>query len=149
MKWYQLDAKEVFKKLQTSEEGLSEAQAKKNLETYGPNKLPEVEGISRLKIILHQFTSPLIYILIVAAIVTTFLGDYIDTGVIVAILILNAIIGYFQEYKAETSVRALKRMVVPRARVLREGKEKEIPSEDLVPGDIVLIEAARSRRPHP
>jgi len=108
MKWYQLDAKEVFKRLQTSEEGLSEAQAKKHLETYGPNKLPEGAGINRLKIILHQFTSPLIYILIVSAIVTTFLGDYIDSGVIVAVLILNAIIGCLQEYKAETSVRALK-----------------------------------------
>jgi magnesium-transporting ATPase (P-type) len=139
MKWYQLDAKEVFKRLQTSEEGLSEAQAKKHLETYGPNKLPEGAGISRLKIILHQFTSPLIYILIVAAIVTTFLGDYIDSGVIVAVLILNAIIGYLQEYKAETSVRALKRMIVPRARVVRKGKEREIPSEALVPGDIVLL----------
>jgi Ca2+-transporting ATPase len=139
MKWYQLDEKEVFKKLHTLEEGLSEAQAKKHLETYGPNKLPEGKGINRLKIILHQFTSPLIYILIVAAIVTTFLGDYIDSGVIVAILILNAIIGYFQESKAETSVRALKRMVVPRARVVRDGKEKEIPSENLVPGDIVLL----------
>jgi Ca2+-transporting ATPase len=75
----------------------------------------------------------------VAAIVTAFLGDYIDTGVIVAILILNAIIGYFQEYKAETSVLALKRMVVPRARVVRDGKDKEIPSEALVPGDIVFL----------
>ncbi len=139
MNWYQLDAKEVFKRLQTSEEGLSEAQAKKHLETYGPNKLPEGAGISRLKIILHQFTSPLIYILIVAAIVTAFLGEYIDTGVIVSILILNAIIGYFQEYKAETSVQALRRMVVPRARVVRDGREKEIPSEALVPGDIVLL----------
>jgi Ca2+-transporting ATPase len=139
MKWYQYDEREVFKSLQTSEEGLSEAQAKKHLETYGANKLPERAGISRLKIILHQFTSPLIYILIVAAIVTTFLGDYIDSGVIATILILNAIIGYLQEYKAETSVRALKRMVVPRARVVREDKEREIPSENLVPGDIVLL----------
>jgi len=139
MKWYQLDEKEVLKMLQTSGEGLSEAQAKKHLETYGPNKLPEGAGISRLKILLHQFTSPLIYILMVAAVVTAFLGEYIDTGVIVAILILNAVIGYFQEYKAETSVQALKSMVVPRARVVREGKEKEIPSEGLVPGDIVLL----------
>lgn len=139
MKWYQLDEKEVLRTLQTSEEGLSEAQAKKHLETYGPNKLPEGESISRLKILLHQFTSPLIYILMLAAVVTAFLGEYIDTGVIVAVLMLNAIIGYIQEYKAETSVKVLKRMVVPRARVVREGKEKEIPSEDLVPGDIVLL----------
>jgi len=139
MKWYQLDEKEVFKKLGTSEVGISGPEAKKRLEKYGPNKLPEEEGISRLKIILHQFTSPLIYILILAAVVTAFLGEYIDTGVIVAVLILNAIIGYFQEYKAETSVRALKSMVVPRTKVVRGGKEREILSEALVPGDIVLL----------
>jgi len=139
MKWYQLEENKILKKLETSEEGLSDSEAEKRLEKYGPNKLPEAEGISRFKILLHQFTSPLIYILIVAAVVTAFLGEYIDTGVIVAILMLNAIIGYFQEYKAEASVKALKSMVVPRARVVREGKEKEIPSEDLVPGDIVLL----------
>lgn len=139
MKWYQLDFEEVFSTLQTSEEGLSETEVRQRLETYGPNKLPEQEGISRLKILLHQFTSPLIYILLVAGIVTTLLGEYIDTGVIAAVLILNAIIGYFQEYKAETSVRALKSMMVPKAKVVRGGKEKEISSEELVPGDIVLL----------
>jgi len=139
MKWYQLDEEEVLKKLGTSEEGLSGSEAEKRVEKYGPNRLPEEERISRLKILLHQFTSPLIYILLVAAVVTAILGEYIDTGVIVAVLILNAVIGYFQEYKAETSVRALKSMVVPRARVVREGKEKEISSEGLVPGDIVLL----------
>ncbi|OGQ00263.1 MAG: ATPase [Deltaproteobacteria bacterium RBG_19FT_COMBO_46_12] len=139
MKWYQLEENEVLKKLETSEEGLSDSEAGKRLETYGPNKLPEAEAISKLKIILHQFTSPLIYILMVAAIVTAFLGEYIDTGVIVAVLILNATIGYFQEFKAETSVRALKGMVVLKTRVVREGKEREILSEQLVPGDIVLL----------
>ena len=139
MKWYQLDEPEVFNKLQTSEDGLSEERAQKLLETHGPNKLPEGKGVSRLKILIHQFTSPLIYILLVAAVVTAILGEYIDTGVIVGVLILNAVIGYLQEYKAETSVRALKNMVVPRARVVRESQEKEIPSEDLVPGDIVLL----------
>lgn len=139
MKWYQFEEKELFKRLETSEGGLSNAEAERRLKTYGLNKLPEAEAISKLKIILHQFTSPLIYILIVAAIVTTFLGEYIDTGVIVTVLILNAIIGYFQEYKAETSVRALQSMVVPRAKVIRDGKEQEIPSDRLVPGDIVLL----------
>ncbi len=139
MKWYQLEEKKVLERLETSDGGLSNSEVERRLKTHGPNKLPEAEAISKLKIILHQFTSPLIYILIVAAIVTTFLGEYIDTGVIVAVLILNAIIGYFQEYKAETSVRALQSMVVPKAKVLREGKEQEIPSEGLVPGDIVLL----------
>jgi len=139
MKWYQLDEQEVFNKLQTSEDGLSEDRAKKLLETHGPNKLPEGKGVSRLKILLHQFTSPLIYILLVAGLVTAILGEYIDTGVIVVVLILNAVVGYFQEYKAETSIRALKSMVVPKAKVVREGREKEVRSEDLVPGDIVLL----------
>src|SRR4030043_273361 len=139
MRWYQIDKEEVLKKLGTSEEGLSGSEAEKRLGKYGPNKLPEAEGISPLKILLHQFTSPLIYILMVAAVVTAFLGEYIDTGVIVAVLILNATIGYFQEFKAETSVRALRSMVVPKTRVVREGKEREILSEHLVPGDIVLL----------
>ncbi len=109
------------------------------LKYYGLNTLPEQEALSRFKILLHQFKSPLIYILIVAAVVTTLLEEYIDTGVIVAVVILNAIVGFFQEYKAETSLRALKRMVVAKARVIRDGKEEEIPSEELVPGDIVLL----------
>jgi Ca2+-transporting ATPase len=138
-KWYQLEEKEIFRSLDTSERGLSSSEVERRLNTYGPNQLPEAEAISRLRILLHQFTSPLIYILIVAAGVTAFLGEYVDTGVIAAVLILNAVIGYFQEYKAETSVRALKGMVVPRAKVIREGKEQEIPSERLVPGDIVLL----------
>ncbi len=139
MNWYQLDAKDVLQRLQTSDDGLQDEEIKKRLEQYGYNKLAEEEKISRLKILLHQFKSPLIYILIIAATVTGFLGEFIDMGVIVAVLILNSIIGYFQEYKAEQSVRALKKMVVQKARVLRDGKEKEIDSEDLVPGDIVLL----------
>jgi len=137
--WYQIGLKEVFQKLETSEKGLSEAEAKLRLTRYGPNKLVEEEKISRLKILLHQFTSPLIYILIIAGIVTLLLKEYIDSGVIFVVVILNAIIGFIQEYKAEESVRALRKMVVPRAKVLREGKEKEINSEELVPGDIVLL----------
>jgi len=121
-KWYQLEEKEIFRSLDTSERGLSSSEVERRLNTYGPNQLPEAEAISPLRILLHQFTSPLIYILIVAAGVTAFLGEYVDTGVIAAVLILNAVIGYFQEYKAETSVRALKGMVVPRAKVSGRGR---------------------------
>jgi Ca2+-transporting ATPase len=139
MDWYKLSVKEVFSKLETSEEGLSDADVQKRLLHYGLNKLAEEEKISKLKILLHQFTSPLIYVLMVASVVTVVLHEYIDTGVILAVIALNAIIGYVQEYRAEESVRALRKMVVPKARVLREGKEKEINSEELVPGDIVLL----------
>lgn len=139
MAWYQIDVNEIFKTLKTTEQGLTNEAADDRLQQYGPNRLAEEETVSRLKILIHQFTSPLIYILLVAAVVTAFLGEYIDTGVILAIVLLNAVIGYIQEYKAEKSVRALKKMVVPKARVLRNGKEKEIQSERLVPGDIVLL----------
>jgi len=139
MSWYQLSVKEIFEHLKTSELGLTEEEVKQRLKKYGPNKLAEEEKISKLKIMLHQFTSPLIYILLIAGVVTILLKEYIDSGVIFAVVILNAIIGFVQEYKAEKSVRALKKMVVPKARVIRDGKEKEVNSEELVPGDIVLL----------
>jgi Ca2+-transporting ATPase len=139
MNWYQLNSEDILRKLNTSEEGLTDKGVKERLKQYGPNKLAEEEKINRLKILLHQFTSPLIYILILAAIVTFLLKEYIDTGVIMAVVLLNAIIGYIQEFKAEESVRALKKMIVPHARVLRDRREKEVNSVDLVPGDIVLL----------
>lgn len=137
--WYQQQIEDLWTTLKTSPEGLSSHAADERLQKYGPNRLPEGEGANLFLILLHQFTSPLIYILLIAAAVTAFLGEYIDMGVIIAVLILNALIGFIQEYKAEKSVRALKSMVVAKARVLREGREQEIPSESLVPGDIVLL----------
>ncbi|MDH3330093.1 MAG: HAD-IC family P-type ATPase, partial [Desulfobulbaceae bacterium] len=99
----------------------------------------EEEKISKFRILLHQFVSPLIYILLIAGIVTIFLHEYIDSGVIFSVVILNAVIGFIQEHKAEESVRALRKMVVPKAKVLRSGKEREIHSEEVVPGDLVLL----------
>jgi Ca2+-transporting ATPase len=139
MNWYQLEINQIFAELNTSEHGLSDAEAKERLKQVGPNTLAEAEKISRLKILLHQFKSPLIYILLIAAVVTFFLEEYKDTGVIAAVLLLNALIGYIQEVKAEKQVRALKSMVVAKARVLRDGKEAEIAGEGVVPGDIVLL----------
>ena len=137
--WYQLSIKEVFEKLNTSEKGLSDSDVKERLSKYGSNILVEEDKVSKLKLLIHQFASPLIYILIIAAVITFILKEYIDTGVIMAVVILNAIIGFFQEYKAEKSIRALKKMVIPRARVIRDNNEKEVKSEELVPGDIVML----------
>ncbi len=139
MQWYQIEKEKVLEELNTSLMGLTAEEVEKRLKRYGHNSLPEGEGMSVLMIIIHQFTSPLIYILMAAAVITAILGDYADTGVIVGILIINAIVGYIQEYKAESSVRALKNMVVAKARVIRDGEEGEIPAEDIVPGDIVLL----------
>ena len=139
MNWYQLEIEEVFRNLISSHEGLSDTEAANRLSKYGPNKLAEQEQISKLRILIHQFTSPLIYILLIASLVTFLLAEYIDMSVILTVVVLNAVIGYLQEYKAEQSVRSLKQMVVPRARILRDGKEREINSEELVPGDVVLL----------
>jgi Ca2+-transporting ATPase len=139
MSWYQLEIEEVFKKLGSSQEGLSESDGKIRLSKHGQNRLAEQEKISTLKILVHQFTSPLIYILLIASFVTFLLAEYIDMAVILTVVLLNALIGYLQEYKAEQSVRALKQMVVPKARILRDGQEREIHSEELVPGDIVVL----------
>jgi magnesium-transporting ATPase (P-type) len=139
MDWYQREVDQVLEELNTPEQGLTEAEVKERLLKFGLNKLAEEEKVSKLKVLLHQFTSPLIYILMVAAVVTFFLEEYKDTGVIVAVVLLNALIGFIQEYKAEKQVQALKKMVVAKARVLRDGKELEVDSEKVVPGDIVLL----------
>ncbi len=139
MKWYQREVEDILRKLETSVKGLTEAEAAERIQEFGPNKLAEEGQISRLKLLLHQFTSPLIYVLMIAAVVTFFLQEYKDTGVIVAVIVLNAVIGYSQELKAEKNVRALKKLIVPKARVIREGRELEIDSEGLVPGDLVVL----------
>jgi len=139
MEWYQQDHQQALDALQSSETGLTSQEAQDRLAQCGPNKLADDEQISRLQILLHQFKSPLIYILLIAALVTLLLQEYIDSGVILAVVLLNAVIGYLQEFKAEESVRALKNLLVAKARVIRDGHEQEIPGTDLVPGDIVLL----------
>jgi len=139
--WHTLSAEACMSRLQSRPEGLTEAEARRRLARFGPNQIEEIPPPSLLGLILHQFVSPLIYILLVAAIVTSLLGEWIDTGVIVAVLLLNAAIGFTQEYQAERSLRSLMRSLAPRARVLRAGLEHIIDSRELVPGDLVLLES--------
>ena len=146
MDYYRMHVRQVLEALDTPEEGLGSAEAARRLAEYGPNQLAEEDQVGRLTILLHQFTSPLIYILLIAAAVTLLLAEYIDTGVILAVVVLNAIIGYLQESKAEESVQSLKRLLVARARVVRSGQERGIAGAELVPGDIVLL-ASGSRVP--
>lgn len=139
IEWYRVSANETFTRLNTSENGLSNKEALQRIELYGPNTFAAAEKINRLRILAHQFTSPLIYILLIAAVVTLLLHEYIDFGVIISVVVLNAVIGFFQEYKAEANVRSLQKMVMPKAKVIRDGAEKEIPSETVVPGDIMVL----------
>ncbi|BCW94697.1 MAG: HAD-IC family P-type ATPase [Fimbriimonadales bacterium] len=131
----------VAQRLETRPEGLSVAEARRRLQQYGANEIESIKPISIPALLLHQFTSPLIYILLAAAVVTLLLGEYIDTAVIAAVLVLNATIGFVQEYRAEKSVRALMQLTAPHALVIRDGREHDIESRELVPGDVVVLES--------
>jgi len=139
--WHALDPSEAGRALASSDSGLAPEEAARRLAQHGPNRLEEAEAATALQLLLHQFQSPLIYILLVAAAVTVAIGETIDAAVIALVLALNAAIGFFQEQRAERSVRALMRLASPKARVLRGGRDAEIDSTDLVPGDVVLLES--------
>lgn len=120
-------------------EGLISSQVEKLLKKYGPNELRAKKQLSALKIFLSQFTSPLIYILAFAGIITLFLGDFTDTFVIFAAVFLNTILGFYQEFRAQKSLQALKSLLAPRAKVIRDGKQQEIDARQVVPGDLVVL----------
>jgi len=140
-RWETLEVQESFDLLASSEAGLTSDEARKRLAEVGPNVLAAEEKIKIFAILLHQFKSPLIYVLLVAAVVTFFLHEYIDMAVILAVVILNGVIGFIQEIKAEQGVRSLKKMVQAKARALRDRREKELPGSQLVPGDVVYLSA--------
>jgi len=141
MGWHTKSTKEVLKNLKSSEDGLSGAEVQKRFGKYGKNVLRKYRRRSRFGILVRQFNSLLVYILIVAAVLSGVIGHWIDAGVIGAIVILNAVIGFVQEYKAEEIIEKLRRSLSYKVMVLRDGVRKEINSRLLVPGDIVLFEA--------
>jgi magnesium-transporting ATPase (P-type) len=135
-----LESGDLLRAIDSDRNGLGQAEAERRLEHFGPNELEEAAGRSPLAILVDQFKSPLIYILLVAAAVTLLLQEYIDAAVIAFVLALNAVVGFSQEYRAEQSMAALREMARARARVLRDGRERDIDAAELVPGDVVLLE---------
>jgi len=130
---------ETFANFDSSEHGLSIEEAKKRLEKYGPNEIEGKKAEPLWKLVIHQFVDPLVVILLIAAIFTAIIGHYVDTWVILAVVFVNGLIGFFQEYKADKSMQALKNLTVPKATVIRNGKEERIDSKDVVPGDVVIL----------
>lgn len=126
---------------ENQKKGLSGAEAALKLQEFGPNLLPEKGGAIWWKLLLGQFTSIIIWLLIGAAIVAGLLGEVVDAYAILAIVILNALLGFFQEYRAERSLEALKKLAAPLSKVMRDGILQMIASEEIVPGDVVLLEA--------
>jgi P-type Ca2+ transporter type 2C len=139
MDWHVQSSDAVLKKLRSSEKGLSEGEVQKRFAEYGKNIIRKYKTKSKFVLLLEQFNSLLIYILIAAAVVSGIIGHVIDSIVIAVIVILNAGIGFFQEYKAEEIIEKLRRNLRYKVLVLRNGVQKEIDSKFLVPGDIVLL----------
>ena len=139
--WHTQTAEQVAETLHTRKEGLTPEQVTERRNKYGPNKLPEPPRRSWQMRLLSQFHNVLIYVLLAAGIVTMLLGHYVDSGVIVAVVIINALVGFIQEGKAEKAIDAVRNMLSQQAVVIRDGHRQQIPAEELVPGDRVFIQS--------
>jgi Ca2+-transporting ATPase len=137
--WYQRKAEDALSDLKSGRQGLSQPEAQKRLGRYGANELAEKKGISPWALFLRQFKSFLIIILLIAVVLSAVLGEVADAIIIGIIVLFASGLGFFQEYRAERAMEALKRMAAPTASVRRDGKEVEIPARELVPGDIIIL----------
>lgn len=140
-KWYQFSIPEVLTILKTDvDKGLNTKEALARLGEFGLNQLQEFKRSSPLKMFIGQFTDFMVLVLIAAALISGMLGEYADALTILAIIIINAILGFVQEYRAEKSLEALKKLTSPEAKVIRDGKQTVVSADKLVPGDVLLVE---------
>ncbi|MCB5188984.1 cation-transporting P-type ATPase [Methylobacillus caricis] len=142
--WYALGEHEVLDHLQSSRHGLSTAEAEKRLQKHGPNELPAPRKQHPFMRFLSQFNNALIYFMLSAAVVAAFLNHVVDASVIVAVVLINAIVGYIQEGKAEQALDAIRNMMVPHVTVMRDGHRQQLEIAALVPGDVIVLEAGDS-----
>ncbi len=143
MRWHQKTFEDVIDELNTSLKGISSEEAQKRLLEYGPNELKEKKKKTPLMMFLDQFKDFMILILIAAALISGFIGELSDTIAIIVIVVLNAVVGFIQEYRAEKAMAALKKMAAPSATVMRNNMPETISASGLVPGDIVMLEAGK------
>ncbi len=139
--WFALSPEETLERLKASPQGLSNAEAQRRLAQYGPNALREAPPTTFWQMLWAQFNNFVVILLILAAIISALLGDYIEAGAILAIVILNAVLGVVQERRAEEALAALKKMAAPEAHLIRDDHRISVPAEQVVPGDIVWLEA--------
>ncbi len=139
--WHSLTADEVVRHWHTNAGGLSWDDVERRRDTHGRNVIPSAPGKTAWRRLLDQFDNILIYVLLGSAVVTGWLGHAVDTAVILGVVVVNAVIGILQEGKAEAALDAIRRMINPKASVLRDGTRVMLPAEDLVPGDILILEA--------
>jgi len=139
--WHTLKAEDVLRNLAVQSKGLTTAEAQRRLEQYGPNQLQEAPRPTFLQTLWEQLNNFVVILLIVASVISALLGDYVEAAAIMAIVVLNAVLGIVQERRAEEALAALKKLASPDAQVLRDGSRRSIPAYELVPGDIVFLEA--------
>jgi len=139
--WHALEAEEVLKHLKVQDKGLTTEEAQQRLEQYGLNQLKEASRPSFLQMLWEQLNNFVVILLIVASVISALLGDYVEAAAIMTIVVLNAVLGIVQEQRAEEALAALKRLAAPDAQVMRDGHRKAVPARELVPGDIVYLEA--------
>jgi Ca2+-transporting ATPase len=140
--WHSLESTQVLKELNAdADSGLTKDEVARRLEQYGYNELKKEKRVSPFALFISQFKNILIVILLIAIVLSAIVGELVDAGIIAAIVVFCAVLGFTQEYRAERAVEALKKMLSPTITVLREGSEEEVPSKELVPGDILLLEA--------
>ncbi len=139
--WHALQAEEVLSHLKVEDKGLTSAQVEERLAKYGQNQLQEAPRPGFLQMLWEQLNNFVVILLIVASVVSALLGDYVEAAAIMAIVVLNAVLGIVQERRAEEALAALKKLAAPDAQVVRDGKRVSVPSYQLVPGDIVFLEA--------
>jgi Ca2+-transporting ATPase len=137
--WHAVPAPDAFDLLRSRPDGLTVSEARKRLERYGPNELQEARRISPWQILLEQFKNVLIIILLIATVISFFLGHGLESVVIAVIVLFAVLLGFVQEYRAERAIEALRQMTAPTATVMRDGEEVRIPARDLVPGDVILL----------
>jgi P-type Ca2+ transporter type 2C len=139
--WHAWKAQEVLDHLKVQGNGLTTEEAKRRLEQYGPNQLKEAPRPTFLQMLWEQLNNFVVILLIVASVISAVLGDYVEAGAIMAIVVLNAVLGIVQERRAEEALAALKKLAAPDAQVIRDGRRVSIPSYELVPGDLVFLES--------
>ena len=139
--WHAVSVDEALAAYESGPSGLTEVEARERLARFGPNLLPPPKRRGPFQRFLAQFNDLLIYVLLGAMVVTALLGHWIDAQVILAVVLVNAVIGFLQEGKAENALEAIRDMLAPKASVIREDHRKTVPGGELVPGDIVLLEA--------
>lgn len=139
--WHTLRPEQVLRHFEVQDNGLTTEEARKRLEYYGPNQLKEASRPSFLQMLWEQLNNFVVILLIIASVISALLGDYIEASAIMAIVVLNAVLGIVQERRAEEALAALKKLAAPDAQILRDGHRRSIPARELVPGDIVFLEA--------